>query len=221
MSISEAKRRAAIENARKGTAANMAKVTGTWACAQCGKLERATVHQMRKTYCSKECMSEGYKVRMRGHENPNFRNASVRSCKVCEKEFHSYQKDRIYCGLSCRDTEAYQLRTNAKKDANHNEIVALLEAGGAVVKDMSKALFGVPDLLVWHHERWNLVEIKNPNTQYGKKGLNKTQKKWANDWQGGPVYIVRTGADVDKFLSGELSDLDAVGGYKRESLPAS
>ena len=75
---------------------------------------------------------------------------------------------------------------------------------------MSKAMYGFPDLLVWHFETWHLVEIKNPKTHYGKQGLNKLQKKWAEEWRGGPVFIMRTEEDVDKFIIGEFGEIDQV-----------
>lgn len=104
------------------------------------------------------------------------------------------------------------LRTNAKKDANHDDVTKWLEDGGAVVRDLSRAMFGVPDLLVWYVKKWHLIEVKNPKHTYGRRGLNEAQMKWALEWKGGPVYIVRTKDDVDAFLVGELDKLEHVGG---------
>jgi len=104
------------------------------------------------------------------------------------------------------------MRMSSKKDANHWEIVRLLMAGGAFVKDMSRAFFGVPDLLVWYKGIWSFIEIKNPQSYYGKKGLNKQQRKWAEDWCGGPVFVIRTADDVALFLAWRLTELEHVGG---------
>jgi hypothetical protein len=71
---------------------------------------------------------------------------------------------------------------------------------------------GIPDILVWHLEKWHLIEIKNPKTDYGKKGLSPRQQKWAEEWRGGPVFIIRTEDDANKFLIGEFADIDQVKG---------
>jgi endogenous inhibitor of DNA gyrase (YacG/DUF329 family) len=213
--ISEAKKLAAIENLKKANAKNKSKPFGIWKCKTCQKEARATIHQLRKTYCSNACMSQDYKVRLLGQNNPHYSDASKRICEICQKTYKSYQKTTRFCSMGCRDKNGLSagMRHNAKKDDNHNEIVGYLEAGGAFVIDCSKMMHGMSDLLVWHIEQWHLVEIKNPKTSYGKKGLNPSQMKFANNWQGGPVYIVRTKEDVDSFLIGEFEKIDKVGGY--------
>jgi len=186
-----------------------------WTCKVCKVQKVATAHLKRQTYCSKSCMSIAYKVELLGANNPNFSNAGIRICKVCNKEYKNYNKTRKYCSMACRDVEGNEaLRHNARKDANHNELVEILEKGGMVVKDTSKLMQGFPDLLVWHMEAWHFVEIKNPNTAYGKKGLSKSQQKFADDWKGGPVFILRTKEDAEKFIIGEFAEIDQVGGNK-------
>ena len=220
--FTERKRNASLRNLELAAAANKARHQfGEWHCATCGKSAPATVHQMRKTYCSKECMAVGYRERMRGSANPNFKNAGFHECLYCKKVFHRHNPNSKYCGMACRDQEAFHLRTNAKKDANHKEIVAALEAGGASVIDTSRALFGVPDLIVGYKLTTFLVEVKNPKTTYGRKGLNKMQKSWAKESNGAPVYILRTIEDVKKFLDGKLDEIDHEGGYyaKQQDAP--
>lgn len=201
-----AKREAAIRNARLGNEARTRQVLARpmWACATCGAQAAATAHQMRKTYCSMKCMAEGYRTRLAGDANPNAREgAGRRVCEQCRKEFHHYNKQRRFCSLACSNEGCIQLRTSARKDSNHQAIVDRLERGGALVMDLSRAMFGVPDLLVWHREQYHLVEVKNPKTAYGRKGLNKRQKDWADNWNA-PVYIVRSEFEVDAFLQGKL-----------------
>lgn len=77
-----------------------------------------------------------------------------------------------------------------KVDANHAEVVAALRAAGASVIDTSRLGKGVPDLIVGFREITLLMEIKNPKTQYGRRGLNKNQRVWAETWQGGAVAVV-------------------------------
>jgi hypothetical protein len=187
---------------------------GTWKCRVCETIAPATVHQKRKTYCSKGCMASDYKVIFKGSLNPNYSNAGYHACLICNIKFKSYQKNRKFCSLKCRNVYGLSpaMRNNARKDNNHNMIVDILKKGGVVVKDLSKAMNGIPDILVWHFEKWHLIEIKNPKTDYGKKGLNPKQQKWAEEWRGGPVFIIRTEDDANKFLIGEFADIDQVKG---------
>jgi len=76
-------------------------VTGIWKCAHCSVEARATVHQMRKTYCSMECMAEGYKTRLTGAENPNYRGASEKVCQHCGGGYQSHNPARKFCSPGC------------------------------------------------------------------------------------------------------------------------
>jgi len=86
------------------------------------------------------------------------------------------------------------MRYAAKKDLNHKEIADAFEKTGCLVHDLSGAGNGWPDLLVCYRDVLRFVEIKNPKTTYGRKGLNKHQKKFA----GSSVHIaiVKTVDDV-------------------------
>ena len=72
-----------------------------WKCKECGVEKRATVHQMRHTYCSMECMSKAYKSRMAGADNPNYRDSGTRTCEQCGKDYKSYNKTQRYCSHKC------------------------------------------------------------------------------------------------------------------------
>jgi hypothetical protein len=277
----------------------MKKTFGIWKCAECNKEAPATVHQLRKTYCSNACMSAGYKKLMSGSNNPNYKRAGHQKCQHCAKDFHSYSRrkfcsntcyvesklavstrkancawcdktflkpvktstyccrdcmfrhraslskpkqanpkrtrlvkkcmfcatefasspsmKRKYCSLSCfyasggakRAGDAAVMATRkygAKKDANHKEIFDAIKAFTAV-HDLSAAGFGVPDGLAWINDGWQLFDVKNPNTGYGKRGLNKRQKEWASDWRGGPVYLIYTVEEAQAFAQGKLDDI--------------
>ena len=95
----------------------------------------------------------------------------------------------------------------AKKDANHKDILNAFKVRGSAVLDMSAMGNGVPDLCVWCKDRWYLVDIKNPNTGYGKRGLNERQKEWASAWKGGPVYLISTEAEVERMVAGDMAGL--------------
>ena len=104
---------------------------------------------------------------------------------------------------------AIMSKYGAKKDANHHAIVGALESAGIAVIDMSGHGYGFPDLIVCRRGLTLLVEIKNPLTPYGKRGLNKKQSEWADKWPA-TVYILKTLEDVGRF-----ANLDDVG-LKRE-----
>lgn len=153
-----------------------------WRCANCGIEARPTVHQMRKTYCSGACMSDAYKTRMACH---------------------------LASGGARRAGEAAvmaKLKYGAKKDANHREIFAYIEVFTAV-KDLSNAGCGVPDGLAWVSGGWRLFDVKNRGTAYGRRGLNPIQKRWADDWRGGPVYLIHDIEEAALFVKGEFGSL--------------
>jgi ornithine cyclodeaminase/alanine dehydrogenase-like protein (mu-crystallin family) len=76
----------------------------------------------------------------------------------------------------------YALRT----DHNQKPIVEALRAAGAKVKVVHQPY----DLQVWAYsesDRCMYMEVKNPNTAYGKKGLNSKQE---DESRGLPVVMV-------------------------------
>jgi hypothetical protein len=206
---------AALRNLELAKEKNQSKVFGIWQCKTCKKEARATVHQLRKTYCSSSCMAIDYKTRLSGKNNPHFKNAGLKVCEYCNKEFNSYQKERRFCSQDCSIKDNFPLRTYAKKDLNHNFIVEILVKGGANVKDMSKVAGGMPDLLVWYLDEWHLIEIKNPKTHYGRQGLSKLQKKFAEEWNGSCVFIIKTEEDANNFLAGKFESIEQGGKFKK------
>lgn len=148
------------------------------------------------------------------------KNLPKKKCLNCGTEYKSYNKNSKFCNYECSCKFGTPLKAGlsaqenimklygAKKDANHNEIVSMLKSGGCVVHDCSSIGGGFPDILVWNLDAWHLIEIKNPKTAYGKKGLNKLQKKWADKWTGGKVIVIRTNEDALNFINGNFSELD-------------
>ena len=96
------------------------------------------------------------------------------------------------------------MKYGAKKDANHSEIVDALKTHGASVIDMSHVGQGFPDLIVGFSGQTLLMEIKNPKTAYGKRGLNKNQTRWRENWIGGPYAVVSS-------VDGALAAINALG----------
>lgn len=148
-------------------------------------------------------------------------------CDHCDVAFHRYGKktrwDRVFCSYKCHldnggarragdASTVAKRRYGAKKDANHNEIVDVFEKLGAQVLDMSSMGCGIPDLLVWCFGQWRLVDVKNPKTPYGRRGLNTRQREWALSWKGGPVYMVSTVDQAIAMVNGKLDDIPKFGG---------
>lgn len=88
------------------------------------------------------------------------------------------------------------MRKGAKKDANHAAIVAALIKAGCSVLDLSMVGGGMPDILAGIAGKNYLIEIKNPDTYYGRKGLSKRQREFAEKWIG-EIFIVRS---IDEAL---------------------
>jgi hypothetical protein len=135
------------------------------------------------------------------------------TCQVCGGKFHampSQIKKRKTCSKNCQTRQQRagigRYSQPSKKDNNHNEIVATLEKLGCTVVDFAKMGNGIPDVLVLLRGVMYLVEIKNPSTSYGRKGLNEVQRDWATS-TGVPVYVIRTDDDCLTFVQGDRDSL--------------
>ena len=81
----------------------------------------------------------------------------------------------------------------ASKDRNHDAIKArFIELGCSVVDMAATGIPGWPDLACGCLKITQLVEIKNPETSYGRAGFNANQSAFARDWRGGRIWIVRS-----------------------------
>ena len=88
------------------------------------------------------------------------------------------------------------MRHAARIDANQAAIVAALRAQGASVY-----LIKLPvDLLVGYGGKTALVEVKNPDSRYGRAGLNANQQSWLATWNGGTVATVDSVAAAERLL---------------------
>lgn len=139
-------------------------------------------------------------------------------CLECGGRFKSSPSQaRQFCSYGCfidsggaqRAGEAAVIamkKYGAKKDANHNDIFDTIRVFTAV-HDLSAAGFGVPDGLAWVKTGWHLFDVKNPKTGYGRRGLNPRQKKWTKDWRGGPVFLIYTVDEAERFAKGYFDGL--------------
>lgn len=89
-----------------------------------------------------------------------------------------------------------------KKDANHDAMKLVFEQLGCSVADLYNAgLPGFPDVVVGVAGKNVLVEIKNPETRYGRSGLNSNQTAFSRDWRGGQVYVVSAAEEVAALVN--------------------
>lgn len=87
-------------------------------------------------------------------------------------------------------------RRTHRKDVNHAEIAAALRSVGALVIDTSSLGLFV-DLVCAYHGEWIIIEVKNPDTHYGRSGLNANQIALAAAAGSAPVHVV---SSVDEAL---------------------
>jgi hypothetical protein len=142
----------------------------------------------------------------------------TKNCIQCGIEFVSYMSSKKrYCTYACYIASGGAFRAGIassravkmygpKKDANHNEIFTEL-AKHCPAYDLSAHGYGLPDGIAWILEEWHLFEVKNPKTSYGRKGLNKVQKKWLSQWKGGPVYMIYTVQEAERFGTGKFKGI--------------
>ncbi len=192
---------AAVKNAKLATAAVLARIAARpkWMCQQCNKSEDATMHRLRNKYCSKACVSAAYQRRMKGAANPNFRAAAAKVCVQCRGHFESYRKGRKFCSASCyrgyyQEGKARRVMPKARfcrgrLDANQAPLMRVFEQLGCKVIDTSILGFGFPDLLISVMGIIVLVEVKNPETAYGRAPLSGHQRDFHARW---PCHVVRT-----------------------------
>ena len=81
------------------------------------------------------------------------------------------------------------MRRAAKVDANQSEIVAALRKAGATVQPLHTVGQGCPDLLVGHHGRNILMEVKDGSKPPSGRSLTDDQVKWVNAWRGQWVLV--------------------------------
>lgn len=84
-----------------------------------------------------------------------------------------------------------------KKDGNHDALKAVFLQLGCSVADLYNAgLPGFPDIVVGVAGKNALVEIKNPETAYGRAGLNNNQTAFERDWRGAKPFVVSDELEV-------------------------
>jgi len=74
-----------------------------------------------------------------------------------------------------------------QRDASEQDIFKALRGAGVSVAPSDEYV----DCWLGFMERTFPCEIKTPGTQYGKK-LNKNQQRFADNWRGSKIVILRT-----------------------------
>lgn len=82
-----------------------------------------------------------------------------------------------------------------RKDNNHAAIVQALRGVGALVIDTSSLGLFV-DIVCAYHGEWLIIEVKNPDTAYGRSGLNPNQQALAMAAGSAPVHVVSSVDDA-------------------------
>ena len=124
-------------------------------------------------------------------------------CYWCGKKWlvkRSHALLRRHCSKACsveaQKDKDWNMGRIKRKDNNHMELASAFESLGWSVIDLSAFGHGVPDLLIGQRGHGaHMVEVKNPKTQYGKKGLTRRQQRFQAHW-GGDVHVVKNQDDV-------------------------
>ena len=172
-------------------------------CKQCGGDCGPDKKGRKRQFCSRICV--GTAIGRRRASRGQLINRTCPNCGVPVVKYVS-RMGRGFCSKKCarefrkRDFVMSMGFSRSCVDKNQKEIVAAFRKMGASVADFSRVGAGVPDLLVAYAGKNELVEIKNLEGQYGRKGLNENQKKWAAAWRGSPVRIVTNVDDAIALL---------------------
>lgn len=90
------------------------------------------------------------------------------------------------------------MRKRASKDDNHDTVALAFQRVGAAVIHTHMFGQGFPDMLVCFRGRVYMIEVKNPQSVYGRKGLNELQQRLRNE--GWPLCVVRTEDDAMQLI---------------------
>src|SRR5690606_16170087 len=87
----------------------------------------------------------------------------------------------------------WMARRRGRRDGNHAELVAMFKQLGCSVAELTDTgVPGWPDIIVGLCGTNRIVELKNPDTAYGRRGLNDNQSAFARDWRGDRVWVAST-----------------------------
>lgn len=88
------------------------------------------------------------------------------------------------------------LRAAARKDGNHQLIVAALRKAGAFVYILDEPV----DLLVGYQGSSYLLELKDGRRKPSERRLTPSQQKFFDEWTGGPLAKIETIGEAFQLL---------------------
>jgi hypothetical protein len=96
------------------------------------------------------------------------------------------------------------MRTKARTDGNHQQIVEGLRKFGCSVSSLHQIGKGVPDILCGHVAKSGLkvnilFEIKDGSLPPSKRKLTPDEVQFHNDWKG-PLFIITSLDEAIKIL---------------------
>lgn len=91
------------------------------------------------------------------------------------------------------------MRTAAKLDDNHKEVVSALRKAGCSVLSLASVGHGCPDLLVGRAGVNWLIEVKDGTKPPSKRTLTQEQRIFFAEW-GGQAYVVKSVDEALKVL---------------------
>ena len=97
-------------------------------------------------------------------------------------------------------------RRAARRDANHKGVADTFRALGCSVFETDRVGEGFPDLVVGLMGDNLLIEVKNPETHYGRGGLNKSQKTFNDAWRGDKMCIITSPDEAAAFVLNRRRD---------------
>ena len=105
-----------------------------------------------------------------------------------------------------------------RTDKNQKSIVEALRKIGCSVFVLSDAGQGLPDLLIGVEHFTLLLEVKNKENWYGKKGLSETQNEFSINWKGGLLLVVYDAEDAVNKVQNEIAFVRQFKGQIESSL---
>lgn len=87
-----------------------------------------------------------------------------------------------------------------RRDVNAGQILRDLEDAGFSVQDLSQVGGGCADAIIGRNGLDLKLEIKNPETGYGRRGMSESQQLRSDTWRGAPTAVVYSTRDaLDAF----------------------
>lgn len=182
-------------------------------CEYCGvdRIKRSDCNTCGSAACIQAGRAKGAAtISLINRSRKGIRKSEPQTCQQCNAPYYaSKSQRRKFCSYRCfvasggpqragKAAVTMAQRYGVKRDANHAEIVAALEKIGCWVIDTSRLGYGMTDLIVMHKGVTRLVEIKNPKTGYGRRGLNPAQRKF-KEWvesHGCTIHVVESVDDA-------------------------